>query len=857
MKKLLFLIVFLPLFFFTASPALAITCSTQNPCWLSKSPMPTDRRDLGVASDISGKVYAAGGYNGGFLGTLEAYDPTTDTWTTKTSAPIARNDMGFAFNPSNGKFYFGGGYNEGIHSEFYEYDPTNDTWTAKTSLPTASVGLRFAVANGKVYSIGGGFLNGSYESNLYEYDPAIDAWTTKSVIPHPAGEMGVVTAPNGKVYAIGGGDGSFVDEYDPVTDTWEAKTSLPTPRGDMGVSLDTNGNIVVAGGAGNDGYSNVVEEYNPTTDTWTTKTPLPFPVYAMGMALGGDGNAYALGGQTINWTSLRSNHAYTSTTPTTSCSGQNPCWTQKTSMSTARRDLGVASGANGHIYAAGGFNNAGLSSAGFTNILEEYDPTSETWTTQSPVPVERNDMGFAFNPTNGKFYFGGGYNEGLHDEFYEYDPINDAWIQKASMPTASAGLRFAAANGKIYAIGGGFLNGSYVSNVEEYNPTNDTWTVKSPIPHPSGGMGLVTAPNEKIYAIGGGDGSFVDEYNPVTDTWTAKTSLSTPRGDMGASLGSNGNIYAVGGAANTGYTNAVEEYNPTTDTWTPRTGLPMPIYAVGLALGGDGNIYAIGGQAVGDPVLNTNYAGFISVTITPTPTSIPVPTATPTPTVTPTPTATPTPTPSITTLTPSTDSYIKQGSQNENEGASTFLRLQQSGYNRALLKFDESQIQTAVNSSSSFSAKLQLTITDNGNNWGTSGRSIELHRLTQNWIEGNGFIYGNNPSDRGTGSGTTWNCATDSNIHNQASNCNGLTSWNMTTSSLWPFVSIPTASTTINNNQSGIVEFDVTSDVQSFLSGSNQNYGWLIKKTDEGQSGRVEFGSRESANGAKLIINPN
>jgi N-acetylneuraminic acid mutarotase len=187
------------------------------------------------------------------------------------------------------------------------------------------------------------------------------------------------------------------------------------------------------------------------------------------------------------------------------------------------------------------------------------------------------------------------------------------------MPTASLGLRFAVApNGKVYAIGGGYLNGSYVTNVEEYNPTTDTWTTKSAIPHPSGGMGVVTAPSGKIYAIGGGDGSFVDEYNPVTDTWTAKAPLPTPREDMGASLGSNGNIYVAGGAGNTGYTNAVEEYNPTTDTWTSRTGLPMPIYAVGLALGGDGNIYAIGGQATGDPILNTTFAGFTSVTPTPT-----------------------------------------------------------------------------------------------------------------------------------------------------------------------------------------------------------------------------------------------
>lgn len=208
-------------------------------------------------------------------------------------------------------------------------------------------------------------------------------------------------------------------------------------------------------------------------------------------------------------------------------------------------------------------------------------------------------------------------------------------------------------------------------------------------------------------------------------------------------------------------------------------------------------------------------------------------------------------------LTPIADSYIKQGSPNENEGSSTFLRLQSTGHNRALVAFDESQIQSAVGSNSAFTAKLQLTITDNGNNWGTNGRTIELHRLTQNWVEGNGFIDGNNPSNRGTGSGTTWNCSTDSDIHNQNDDCSGSTKWNMTNNSLLPFVSAVTATTNITNNQTGVVELDVTSDVQSFLSGSNQNYGWLIKKTDEGQNGRVNFGSRETGNSPKLVITNN
>ncbi|MGH9857783.1 MAG: DNRLRE domain-containing protein, partial [Acidobacteriota bacterium] len=149
------------------------------------------------------------------------------------------------------------------------------------------------------------------------------------------------------------------------------------------------------------------------------------------------------------------------------------------------------------------------------------------------------------------------------------------------------------------------------------------------------------------------------------------------------------------------------------------------------------------------------------------------------------------------------------------------------------------------------SAKLRLTITDNGNNWGT-GRTVDVHRLITNWEEGNGT-----ENDRGTGSGATWNCSIDSIIANQAKNCNGATEWEMgkpNEPEQHPWIETPSATQTITNNQTGVVEYDVTGDVQSFLSGTNNNYGWIIKKTNEGQNGRIEFGTKESASVPQLVV---
>ncbi len=74
------------------------------------------------------------------------------------------------------------------------------------------------------------------------------------------------------------------------------------------------------------------------------------------------------------------------------------------------------------------------------------------------------------------------------------------------------------------------------------------------------------------------------------------------------------------------------------------------------------------------------------------------------------------------TLTPSADTWIKKDYPNENEGLSTFLRLKSTGKNRALVKFDQSQIQAAVGSSTISNATLRLKIVNNANNWSATGR---------------------------------------------------------------------------------------------------------------------------------------
>lgn len=212
----------------------------------------------------------------------------------------------------------------------------------------------------------------------------------------------------------------------------------------------------------------------------------------------------------------------------------------------------------------------------------------------------------------------------------------------------------------------------------------------------------------------------------------------------------------------------------------------------------------------------------------------------------------------VVTLQASADTYLRSGAPNTNEGSSSFLRLRASGDNRALVRFDQTALQAAAQDRWLVSARLELTITHNANNWGPSGRTISVYRLTSPWEEGNGFVDQGSPPNRGAGSGATWECAVDANIANQARDCSGSTQWEMgkpNQPGLHPWVEPATASVLITNDLTGTISFDVTDNVDAFLSEASENFGWIVKKDVEGDPGLVEFASRESgSSGPRLIL---
>ena len=263
-------------------------------------------------------------------------------------------------------------------------------------------------------------------------------------------------------------------------------------------------------------------------------------------------------------------------------------WKSKTSMPTARMALAVTAGANGKIYAIGGWNGS------YLRTVEEYDPATDTWTARASMPTARADLGVT-TAANGKIYaIGGGINGPHYATVEEYDPSADTWTRRANMPTAREFLAVTTgANGKIYAIGG-VTNSGIVATVEEYDPITDTWVARASMPTARSSLGVTTGPNGKIYAIGGSGGNLaVEEYDPTTDTWTTRANMLTPRERLAVITGANGRIYAMGGWGSS----VVEEYDLTTDIWTSRASMLTARCCLGAAIAANGKIYAIGGRS--------------------------------------------------------------------------------------------------------------------------------------------------------------------------------------------------------------------------------------------------------------------
>lgn len=284
---------------------------------------------------------------------------------------------------------------------------------------------------------------------------------------------------------------------------WSTKLPMPTARGEQAAAA-LNGKIHVVGGWYTSGYGSPTHVvYDPGTDTWATKQDM------------GTARSYGFGAVALQ----------------------------------------------GKVNVMGGWE--GYSASNVTASHESYDPSTDRWSTDVPLPAPRgyNDA-VAYQ---GKIYHVGGQNQGGTDlsDLVVYDPGTRVWSFRASMPTPlNYGQTLAEAGGRLFAFSSGK---NYV-----YDIAADTWSVKTPEPN-SPQYAAAAALGGKLYLFG--DYTYV--YDPELDSWK---SLPTPPNDhYGTTVAQavRGKLYVIGGYNN--YT-ANDEFDPGVSV--PFTGLsPNAVYS--------------------------------------------------------------------------------------------------------------------------------------------------------------------------------------------------------------------------------------------------------------------------------------
>ena len=181
------------------------------------------------------------------------------------------------------------------------------------------------------------------------------------------------------------------------------------------------------------------------------------------------------------------------------------------------------------------------------SVNEVYDPATNKWETRQPMSVPRNH---AFGAAvNGKIYvIGGRTGHGFiltatnTDVVEEYDPVSDSWsAPKERMPTARSGGVSGTDGRRIYVAGGEVTTQQLVGAfraIEAYDPLTNSWITLPPMPMPRHGVagaviGNRLSPGERDDPVRRGAGvPRPDARNPHgerTTSWTCSRSIRLRR----------------------------------------------------------------------------------------------------------------------------------------------------------------------------------------------------------------------------------------------------------------------------------------------------------------------------------------
>ena len=265
---------------------------TEPGMWEDLTPVPAAVGEV-AAAEIDGLLYLVGEGSGQTF----VYDLINQVWL-PNAAPRPVNGHHHAAEVVDGKLYLIGGLDNASEGTVQIYDPATDSWSLGAAMPRDVGSVSTAVIDGLIYAAGGIVTAGFTVEDTAVYDPALDSWTVLTDMPEKRNHAASGTDGT-KFYVFGGRvGGNFVTNgfeetqvYDPATDSWESSSEvgstlapLPEARGGMGTAIFSRGEFYVFGGetltdpdAVDGRVYDRVDVYNPVTNTWRLEAPMPNP----------------------------------------------------------------------------------------------------------------------------------------------------------------------------------------------------------------------------------------------------------------------------------------------------------------------------------------------------------------------------------------------------------------------------------------------------------------------------------------------------------------------------------------------------------------------------------------------------
>jgi len=289
---------------------------------------------------------------------------------------------------------------------------------------------------------------GSVDPNLSYNVQDVVVWANGGTAPTIFGRAGGGIIGN-YMYQFGSEAANCAQAYNLTTNAWEVSTPATQGWDNWGSATTNNATYLIGGYTGSVAFNNV-QKFVPSgggpSGTWTQMAIYPETLLGIAAAWDGGNYIYAAGGTTVTGTSMATAYKYDI--------GANT-WTAIASMPGANCFCGAGFVA-GKFYVLGGTVLGG-------NQLYEYNPGSNSWTTKAPVPTP---VWFGTSSTtfNNSYLLsvggGGGYASWPATNAVQiYNPATDTWTQETPLPVAR-GTNMArwAGSGKVVS-GGGYAGG--------------------------------------------------------------------------------------------------------------------------------------------------------------------------------------------------------------------------------------------------------------------------------------------------------------------------------------------------------------------------------------------------------------